>query len=112
MVETDLNVVAFKTRSKPAAQSARLHPKGLIEAIYGAGSLAVPADDLSTKMAARMLQALGLIVIQVVHADGSVRVLDRSETRGAMDRPWRLAKPAFSGEIGVPDADGAFKPRV
>jgi hypothetical protein len=25
-----------------------------------------------------------------------------------MDRPWRLVKPGFSGEAGVPDGGGAF----
>ena len=80
-----------------------------MEAVYGAGSLAVGADDVPTKMAARMLQALGLMSIQVVLADGSLRAIGHGEARTAMDRPWRLAKPAFAGEVGVPDADGAFR---
>ncbi|MET0746316.1 MAG: hypothetical protein ABWY78_23310 [Microvirga sp.] len=106
MLEANENVLALKARTGPPV---RRHPKGLIEAVYGAGSLAVPADDVPTKMAARMLQALGLLAVQVVLADGSVRPIGPGETRNAMDRPWRLAKPAFTGELGVPDADGAFR---
>jgi hypothetical protein len=95
------NVVAFKPR---AARTH--HPKTLLERIYAAGSLAVRADDASTKLAAMMLQALGFLVIEEVLADGTPRVLERGQARSAMDRPWRLSKPAFSGRIGVPD--GAF----
>ncbi len=98
MLDPESNVVAFKPR-KPVAH----HPKTLMERIYAAGSLPVRADDVSTKMAARMLQALGFLVIEEILADGTPRLLQRGETRQAMDRPWRLSKPAFSGEIGVPD---------
>ena len=54
-------------------------------------------------MAATMLQALGFLVIEEILADGTPRRLQRGEARQAMDRPWRLSKPAFSGKIGVPD---------
>jgi len=106
MFETEAtNVVPFKPR-KPAAQH---HPKTLIERIYAAGSLPVRADDVATKMAARMLQRLGFLVIEEISADGSPRLLQKSELRTAMDRPWRLSKPAFSGTPGQPDGEGAFK---
>jgi hypothetical protein len=55
-----------------------------------------------------MLQALDLLVVEEVLADGTPRRLQRGEAKGAMDRPWRLSKPAFSGAIGVPDGSGAF----
>jgi len=106
MLEANENILALKART---VIQARTHPKGLIEAVYGAGSLAVPADDVPTKMAARMLQALGLLAVQVVLADGTLRSIGRGEAKNAMDRPWRLAKPAFTGELGVPDAGGAFR---
>jgi hypothetical protein len=108
MLEAKENILALKAR---ASAPARRHPKGLMEAVYGAGSLAVAADDVPTKMAARMLQALGLLAVQVVLADGSLQGIPNGEARNAMDRPWRLAKPAFTGELGVPDADGAFRRR-
>ncbi|MBB4038385.1 hypothetical protein GGR34_000014 [Microvirga flocculans] len=104
MIETHAtNVVAFKPR-----QSVTHHPKSLLERIYAAGSLSVRADDRATKMAAVTLQALGFLVIEEILADGTPRPLRRGEARQAMDRPWRLSKPAFSGEIGVPDGGGAF----
>lgn len=104
MVETHAtNVVAFKPR-----KSVTHHPKSLLERIYAAGSLSVRADDRATKMAAVTLQALGFLVIEEILADGTPRPLRRGEARQAMDRPWRLSKPAFSGEIGVPDGGGAF----
>jgi len=99
------NVVAFKPRQTAAGQH---HPKSLIERIYAAGSLAVRADDAATKTAAVMLQALGFLIIEEILADGTPRRLQRGEARKVMDRPWRLLKPAFAGEAGVPDGQGAF----
>lgn len=103
MLEPDKNVVAFKPRT-----AVTHHPKSLMERIYAAGSLSIRADDRSTKTAAVMLQALGFLVIEEILADGTPRRLGRGEARQAMDRPWRLSKPAFSGRIGVPDGGGAF----
>lgn len=106
MFETETtNVVPFKPR-KAAAQH---HPKTLIERIYAAGSLSVRADDVATKLAATMLQRLGFLVIEDISADGAPRLLQKGEIRKAMDRPWRLSKPAFSGVLGQPDGEGAFK---
>ena len=105
MLEPTSNVIPFRKRtvSGPA-----YHPKGLVTAVYSTGSLAVRADDIATKTAALMLQGLGFLLIEEILADGTPRRLRRGEAREAMDRPWRLLKPAFSGQAGVPDADGAF----
>ncbi len=103
MIEPETNVVAFKPR--PVAQH---HPKSLLERIYAAGSLPVRADDLATKTAAVMLQRLGFLVIEEILADGTLKPLGRSEVRQALGRPWRLAKPAFSGQTGLPDGGGRF----
>ncbi len=103
MLEPETNVVAFKPRAAVAH-----HPKSLMERVYAAGSVSLRADDRATKAAAVMLQALGFLVIEEITADGTPRRLPRGEAKGAMDRPWRLSKPAFSGEIGVPDGSGAF----
>jgi hypothetical protein len=104
MVESETNVVAFKPR-KAAAQH---HPKSLLERIYAAGSLPVGADDVATKVAAAMLQSLGFLLIEEILADGTPRALTRGEARKAMDRPWRLVKPAFSGQPGLPDGLGSL----
>jgi hypothetical protein len=104
MVEPETNIVAFKPRAKVSH-----HPKTLLERIYAAGSLSVPADDLATKLACVTLQGLGFLVIEEILADGTPRRLERGKARQVMDRPWRLSKPAFSGESGQPDADGAFR---
>ncbi|MGO4574270.1 hypothetical protein [Microvirga sp. 2TAF3] len=104
MIDQATNVITFKPRTASAVQS---HPKSLLERIYTAGSLALPADDVATKTAAVMLQALGFVVIEEILADGTPRRLVRGQARQAMDRPWRLLKPAFSGEIGVPDGEAA-----
>jgi hypothetical protein len=98
MIEPETNIIAFKPRTNVAH-----HPKSLMERIYAAGSLSIRADDRATKMAATMLQALGFLVIEEILADGTPRRLQRGEARQAMDRPWRLSKPAFSGKIGIPD---------
>jgi hypothetical protein len=105
MFETEAtNVVAFKPRA-----AVTHHPKTLLERIYAAGSLSVRADDVATKMAALTLQGFGFLMIEEILADGTARMLRKGEARQAMDRPWRLAKPAFSGELGQPDGEGAFR---
>jgi hypothetical protein len=106
MFESETNVVAFKPRTTSVTQN---HPKSLLERIYAAGSLPVRADDVATKTAAVMLQALGFLLIEEILADGTSRQLARGQARQAMDRPWRLLKPAFSGHAGVPDGQGTFQ---
>lgn len=103
MLEQETNVVAFRP-GKPVQH----HPKTLVERIYAAGSLAVRADDIATKTAAVMLQALGFLVIDEILADGTPRPVARGRARQVMDRPWRLSKPAFSGRMGVPDGQGGL----
>jgi hypothetical protein len=66
------------------------------------------ADDVATKVAAAMLQSLGFLLIEEILADGTPRALTRGEARKAMDRPWRLVKPAFSGQPGLPDGLGSL----
>ena len=105
MLEPASNVVAFRRRG---AHAPTRHPKSLVEAVYSAGSLAIPADDIAIKTAAVMLQALGFLVVEEILADGTPRKLTRSEAKEALDRPWRLSKPAYSGEAGLPDAAGAL----
>ncbi|WP_230532832.1 hypothetical protein [Microvirga roseola] len=102
MLDQETNVVAFR----PRQQTVQHHPKSLMERVYAAGALPVRADDVSSKTAAVMLQALGFLAIEEILADGTPRPLKRGEARRAMDRPWRLLKPAFSGKAGVPDGEG------
>jgi hypothetical protein len=97
------NVVAF--RRPRAAQPAR-HPNGLLEAVYAAGSL--PVEDVGTKTAALMLQALGFLLVEEVLPDGTARRLSGREAKAALHRPWRLSKPAFAGKPGEPDALGVL----
>jgi hypothetical protein len=105
MIEPTPNVIAFRRRAAPAPAR---HPNGLMEAVYSAGSLTLRADDVATKTAAVMLQALGFLLIDEILADGTPRRLARGEARKALDRPWRLLKPGFGSEAGSPDAEGAF----
>jgi hypothetical protein len=105
MTEARSNVVAFR---KPGLRGPARHPKALIEAVYAAGSLPVPADDVATKTAAVMLQALGFLVIDEVQADGTPRRLGRGDSRRALGQPWRLLRPGFDGMAGQPEATGAF----
>jgi hypothetical protein len=107
MTEAASNVVAFR---KPGTRGPTRHPRTLIDAVYAAGSLAVAADDIGTKTAAVMLQALGFLVLEEVQADGTPRRLSRGDARRALDRPWRLLRPGFDGSPGRPEAMGALAP--
>ena len=100
MFDEITNVIPLKRRIVSTGATA---PKTILERIYTAGSIALPADDVATRMAVVMLQALGFVVIDEILADGTPRRIARGQARRAMDRPWRVAKAAFSGEIGIPD---------
>ncbi|MCC5979687.1 MAG: hypothetical protein JJU21_16630 [Salinarimonas sp.] len=78
--------------------------KSLMDAVYGAGSIPVSAEDRATKRMAARLQVLGFFEISEVTGDGALRRLRPSEAILAEDiRPWRIAKPAFHDAI-EPDA--------
>ena len=106
------NVVPFRSVRK--AISPRRDQKGLMEAVYSAGSLPVQAGDRETKVMAARLQVFGFVVIDEIKPDGSLRRLRPSESiEGATGRPWRVSKPSFSGlAVGIPDTDGSiFEPQ-
>ncbi|NIX78189.1 hypothetical protein [Microvirga terricola] len=102
MSEQQTNVVMFRPRK---GAEIRYPAKSLLERVYAAGSIAVAADDIATKTAATMLEALGLLVIEQVQINGTIQPVIRGQATG---RPWRLSKPAFTGRAGAPDGMGAF----
>lgn len=102
MSDLQENVIVFRPRNGANAR----HPaKSLLERVYAAGSIPVAADDIATKTAAMMLEALGMLIIEQVLINGTVQPVIRGQATG---RPWRLSKPPFSGRAGVPDGMGAF----
>jgi hypothetical protein len=104
--EASSNVVPFR-RAKPFAPS-KPDQKTLMDAVYTAGSLPVPAADEDTKVLASRLQVFGFVVIDEVRPDGSARRLRPSEAILAeTHRPWRVSKPSVDWQrsIRVPAAD-------
>ena len=101
-------VVSFEHRK--ANRAPRRHPKHLMEQVYAAGSLEIRADDQATKLVAALLQTLGLLAIEEIRADGTIRPFERGDARSAASaHPWRVLKPATSGSgLGVPEAGGAL----
>jgi hypothetical protein len=104
------NVVAFR-QARPQSY-ARRDQKNLMEAVYSAGSLPVPADDRGTKAMAARLQLFGFVVIEEVATDGSTRRLRSSEAIDASPaRPWRVSKPSVGRKaLGAAEASGCFTP--
>ncbi len=104
------NVVPFRSAKRPGA--ARRDQKGLMEAVYTAGSLPISAEDCDAKLMAARLQIFGFVVIDQIEADGTARRLRPSEAmRAELSRPWRVSKPSFSG-YSAPESDEAlFEPR-
>jgi hypothetical protein len=103
------DIIRFK-RGRPGA-GARHQSRHLMERVYTAGSMAVAADDLPTKLAAALLETLGFFVLDEIQPDGTARRLRAGETRPALarGRPWRISKPALGGgATGIPDAAAAF----
>ena len=106
------NVVAFR-QSRPQSHSRR-DQKHLMEAVYSAGSLPVPADDREAKAMAARLQLFGFVVIDEIALDGTARRLRSSEAVDAsLARPWRVSKPSVGRKgIGVADAGGDLAKRA
>ena len=91
--ETTTNVVRF--RRGQANHSSYGDQKNLMEAVYCAGALPVAAQDRATKAVAARLHLFGLVSIEAVEADGSMRRLRPSESmHTAVERPWRISKAA------------------
>ena len=87
------NVVRF--RRSPSPHSSARDQKNLMDAVYCAGSLPVAAKDRGTKVVAARLHLFGLVSIDAVEADGSIRRLRPSESiHAAIERPWRISKPS------------------
>jgi hypothetical protein len=106
------NIVPFRSQRRQA--SPRRDQKGLMEAVYAAGSLPLQAGDRESKVMAARLQVFGFVVIDEIQADGTLRRIRPSEAIEARtSRPWRVSKPSFAGlSVGVPDADGSlFEPQ-
>ncbi len=102
---TDASVVPFRSR-QPAIAPHR-HPRYLMDAVYAAGSMAVPADDRQNKIVAALLQGMGLVLIDEILADGSARRLSGGVARVTSARgPWRVVKPA-TGTAGEGEPDPA-----
>ena len=100
------NVVPFR-RTKPFASS-KPDQKALMDAVYSAGSLPVPATDEDTKVVASRLQVFGFVVIDEVCPDGTARRLRPSEAILAeTNRPWRISKPSVDWQrsIRIPSTD-------
>jgi hypothetical protein len=100
---SDASVVPFRSR-QPAVAPHR-HPRYLMDMVYAAGSVAIPADDRQNKIVAALLQGMGLVLVEEVQPDGSARRLGTGEARVTKARgPWRVLKPAIgAGAEGEPD---------
>ncbi|PVE26049.1 hypothetical protein DC522_02120 [Microvirga sp. KLBC 81] len=87
------NVIRFPGARSSA--SPRRDQKSLMDAVYAAGSLPVPADDRATKDMATRLNIFGFVVIDEVLSDGTARRLRPSEAFQASTlHPWRVSKPS------------------
>ena len=102
------NVIVFRGARRTA--SPQRDQKGLMEAVYTAGSLPIQADDRETKTMASRLQIFGFVVIEQVEADGTLRKLRPSEAvETAADRPWRVSRPSIAAlSAGRPELDDLF----
>lgn len=86
-------IVPFRPAGPRAVTRPRLDPRALLDSVYAAGSLPVPAEDGETKSAVAQLQLFGFVVVEEVSPDGRLRRLKSSETvRISLDRPWRVSK--------------------
>ena len=88
------NVVRFRSARSPA--SSLRDQKSLMDAVYGAGSLPLQADDRSAKVMASRLTVYGFVAIEEIQSDGTARRLRPSKSiHASLDRPWRVSKPSW-----------------
>jgi hypothetical protein len=107
-----MNIVPF--RSARRASSPRRDQKGLMEAVYTAGSLPIQPDDRESKVMAARLQVFGFVNVDEIQPDGTTRRLRPSEAiEASTSRPWRVSKPSFSGlSLAAREMDPSlFEPR-
>jgi hypothetical protein len=112
MPSAHMNIVPFRNARRAA--SPRRDQKGLMEAVYTAGSLPIQPDDRDTKVMAARLQVFGFVNVEEIQADGTTRRLRPSEAiEASTKRPWRVSKPTFSAlSLGAPEMDPTlFEPR-
>lgn len=102
------NVVPFRRPAAFFPDAGRRDQRGLMDAVYAAGSLAVAAGDRETKLVASRLQVYGFVRVDEVATDGSLRRLRASEAvRAACDRPWRITRALPLGGVSLAGSDPA-----
>ena len=100
------NVVRFPGARQSA--NPRRDQRGLMDAVYAAGSLPIEAGDRATKAMATRLTIFGFVVIDEMKADGTFRRLRPSEAIHACTAwPWRVSKPSsrYRVDDDLPEAD-------
>jgi hypothetical protein len=100
------NVIRFPG-ARSSANPQRDH-KSLMDAVYAAGSLPIPADDRATKDMAKRLHIFGFVVIDEVLSDGTARRLRPSESFHASAlHPWRVSRPSsrYRVDDALPETD-------
>ena len=87
------NIVRFP--GPRATSSPQRDQKSLMDAVYAAGSLPIPAEDRATKAMATRLTIFGFVVIDEVQTDGTTRRLRPSEAiHACVAHPWRVSRPS------------------
>jgi hypothetical protein len=73
----------------------RSDQRSLMEAVYGAGSLPIAADDWVAKAMATRLSIFGFVTLEEIQSDGTLRRLRPSEAVRALRAcAWRVSKPS------------------
>ena len=112
MPSAHMNIVPFQGARR--AGSPRRDQKGLMEAVYTAGSLPIQPEDRDSKVMAARLQVFGFVTVDEIQPDGTTRRLRPSEAiEASTRRPWRVSKPSFSRlSLGASEMDSSlFEPR-
>jgi hypothetical protein len=99
------NVIPFP--GLRTSQSSRRDQRCLLDAVYAAGSLPIPADDRATKLMATRLAICGFVDVGEIAPDGTIRRLRPSEAiKASTARPWRVAKPSSRYALAdLPESD-------
>jgi len=102
------NVIRFP--GPRAAALSRCDQRSLLDAVYGAGSLPIGADDRALKVLATRLTIFGFVVIDEIQRDGTARRLRPSEAvHASTAHPWRVSKPA-GARAQEPTPEGVPEP--
>ena len=110
---TVTNVIRFPTKqalSNPNRIPRSLDRKAFLDVVHACGTLLVAGDDRISRSHAIRLSVLGLVAIDEIANDGTLRRLRSSEAfLSETSRPWRVSKFSKHSSVSLAPITDEFR---